>query len=440
MIYYKSYTDVNWESIVNDTIIAIPILSDPKAHRCKNRISFIYFYNYSTEGEFIIGCAHNDLHKNKDDWFSDIAWPENLFCYKKSILWSKNIKCYDVDLCYWLQKNIPIEIEYSSEITAYHRWYSDLKNINDIIPVVLFIQYCRTIKSNFEECIYQIQFDETLKFYNENVLENFYQIENTGLPINSKRLKDFYNIEFDKLYTEYFTYTATGRPSNRFGGINFAALDKNTGIRSIIEIENDSQLLIEFDYDSHHVRLVANLIGYSLPPGNLHDYFGRQYFKTPIISEEQYSESKTITFRMLYGNVYNEYSEIPFFKMVQEYRNKLWSEFEDLGYIKTPLSKRKIYFKNHENMNASKLFNYVLQGYETDVNSLMLNKILRYLYKKYSKIILYTYDSFLFLYDKRDGKEFINDIFNILNDYGMRSSLKIGIDYGNMVAPKRHIA
>jgi hypothetical protein len=123
--------------------------------------------------------------------------------------------------------------------------------------------------------------------------------------------------------------------------------------------------------------------------------------------------------------------------MVQEYRNRLWSEFDDIGYIKTPLTKRKIYAKNHENMNASKLFNYVLQGYETDVNSLMLNKILRYLYEKYSKIVLYTYDSFLFLYDKRDGKNFIDDILMILNNYGMRASLKVGIGYDNMIKPKR---
>jgi hypothetical protein len=423
--------------MLNDMLIVVPVLSDHTRHRCENRISFVYFYNYSTGDEFVIGCSHSDLVKNGENWLTEISLPESTICYKKSILWSKGIKCYDADLCYWLQENTPIEIEYSQDITAYHRWYSDLRNVNDIIPIVNLIEYCRTIRSNFEQCIFRIEFDDTLNFYNENVIENFYRIENSGLPINSDKLKQFYNINKSRLYTEYYPYTATGRPSNRFGGINFAALDKGTGVRSIIEVENNSQMLIEFDYDSHHVRLVAKLIGYELPAGNLHEYFGRQYFKTPVITDEQYAESKTITFRMLYGTIYNEYSDIPFFKMVQEYRNRLWSEFDDIGYIKTPLTKRKIYAKNHENMNASKLFNYVLQGYETDVNSLMLNKILRYLYEKYSKIVLYTYDSFLFLYDKRDGKNFIDDILMILNNYGMRASLKVGIGYDNMIKPKR---
>ena len=437
MQYHKSYTEIDWGSIAEDTVMIVPILSDPKKHRCENRISFLYMYNYSKSIECVISCNHSDLDKNGESWISSVKWPANLFCYKKSIMWSHGVACYDIDLCHWLQKNIAIDIEYSPEIVAYHRWYSDLKNVNDLIPIVLLIEHCRTVKSNFDQCVYQIELDDTMQFYNENVLENFYNIENSGVPINKENLKKYYNIERDTLYTEYFTYTATGRPSNRFGGINFAALDKNTGVRSIIEIANSSQLLMEFDYDSHHVRLVANLIGYELPKGNLHEYFGRQYFKTPILTQEQYSESKIITFRMLYGTIYNEYSDIPFFKMVQEYRNRLWSEFEDVGYIKTPLSKRKIFMRNHENMNASKLFNYVLQGYETDVNSLMLNRILRYLYKKNSKIILDTYGSFLFLYDKRDGKNFIDDVFAILNDYGMRVNLKIGIDYSNMIVPKR---
>ena len=436
MKYIKSYSDIDWSSIQSNIVMAIPVLSDNLKHRCENRISFIYFFDFSTSNEWVIGCNHTDLEKNGEEWIANINFPDTLICYKKAILWSHSVKCYDADLCYWLQKNIPIELEYAPDISIYHRWYTDMRNVNDIIPIVSFIEWCRNIRYNFEQCIYQIEFDETLQFYNENVLENFYSIENYGLPIDSDALKRYYNVDKEKLYTEYFPYTATGRPSNRFGGINFAALDKNTGVREIVKIENDSQLLIEFDYDSHHVRLVAKLIGYDLPDGNLHYYFGRQYFNTPMLTETQYAESKTITFRMLYGTIYNEYSEIPFFKQVQNYRNSLWQDFNDIGYIKTPLTKRKIYLKNHENMNASKLFNYVLQGYETDVNSLMLNKILRYLYKKYSKIVLYTYDSFLFLYDKRDGKEFIGDIKGILNNYGMRTSLKVGVDYSKMQVPK----
>ena len=35
-------------------------------------------------------------------------------------------------------------------------------------------------------------------------------------------------------YSEYNLFTSTGRPSNRFGGINFAALNKKDGSRETV--------------------------------------------------------------------------------------------------------------------------------------------------------------------------------------------------------------
>lgn len=438
MKFVDQYSDVDWKSMTQDSLLVVPILSDHERHRCENRISFIYFNNLVSGEEFIIGCHHNDLMQNGEAWITEIEWPQHVFCYKKSILSKYNIKCWDMDMCYWLHNNQAMELELSSDITSYYKWYWSAHNINDIVPIVSFVTYCQNIVENFSSCVYNIEFDRTLEFYNNIVLTNFCLIENNGIPTDTQILKRFYNKCADTVYSEYYPYTSTGRPSNRFAGINFAALDKTTGVREMIQVKSSNEMLIEFDYDSHHVRLVANLIGYQLPDGNLHQYFGRQYFNTPAIDDNQYNQSKLITFRMLYGNIFPEYSNIKFFKMVHDYRKMLWSEFQKQGYIETPMSKRKIYQSNFTDMSSNKLFNYVLQGYETDVNSIMLHKILEYLYKKYSKLILYTYDSFLFVYDKRDGKDFIKNISSILNNYGMHSSLKIGMDYNNMKTPLKY--
>jgi hypothetical protein len=436
MNFIKRYSDIDWDSIYDHNILAVPILSDADRHRCENRLSFIYFYDFDTDQEYIIGCNHNDLERNGTDWIEKIRWPQTIFCYNKAILDQFDVHCWDIDLCYWLQFNNRLEIDTSESITSYYRWYRTLNNVNDIVPIVSFVEYCQNIVENFKECIYDIEFGKTLSFYNNIVLKNFHTIESVGIPVDSTIVKKFFNKEADVLYSQYYPFTSTGRPSNRFGGINFAALEKTTGVREMIKVKGPNQFLIEFDYDSHHVRLVAKLIGYELPDGNLHEYFGRQYFNTPILSTEQYSESKTITFRMLYGKLYAEYKDIRFFKMVHEYIKQIWSEYQSQGFIETPMSKRKIYKRNFTDMTASKLFNYILQGYETDVNNIMLSKILKYLYKKESKLILYTYDSFLFVYDMQDGKEFIKDISAILNDYGMRASLKIGKNYNDVKRPK----
>jgi hypothetical protein len=436
MQFIEKYSDIDWDAIYEHNVLIVPVLSDHEKHRCENRLSFIYFYDFDSDSEFIIGCNHNDLEKNGCDWVNEIKWPETIFCYNNAILDQYGIHCWDIDLCYWLQFNAPLDIELSEDITSYYRWYRTLNNVNDIVPVVSFVEYCQNIVENFKECIYTIEFGKTLSFYNDVVLKNFHTIESMGIPVDNKIVKKFFNKDADILYSQYYPYTSTGRPSNRFGGINFAALDKTTGVREMIKVTDRNQFLVEFDYDSHHVRLVAKIIGYDLPDGNLHEYFGRQYFNTPILTPEQYAESKTITFRMLYGNLYNEYREIKFFKMVHEYRQTMWKQFTKMGYVESPMTKRKLIRANFDDMSSNKLFNYILQGYETDVNNIMLSKILKYLYKKHSKLILYTYDSFLFVYDMQDGKEFITDISAILNDYGMRTSLKVGKNYNDVKRPK----
>ena len=52
------------------------------------------------------------------------------------------------------------------------------------------------------------------------MLYNLYLIESSGLN-SSKGLE----------YTQYNPYTSTGRPSNRYNGINYAALNKEDGTR-----------------------------------------------------------------------------------------------------------------------------------------------------------------------------------------------------------------
>jgi hypothetical protein len=53
-------------------------------------------------------------------------------------------------------------------------------------------------------------------------------------------------------------------------------------------------------------------------------------------------------------------------------------------------------------MNPQKLFNYVLQNMETSVNIQILYRIFTLLKGKKTKLVLYTYDSFLFDFDESE--------------------------------------
>ena len=118
------------------------------------------------------------------------------------------------------------------------------------------IQYAKYILDNFT-------FDE----YNNEMINNLNFIETGGLYT-----EDGYE------YTQYNLLTSTGRPSNSFGGINYAALNKKDGSRKrfVSRFKNEG-MLIEYDFDSYHLRLVGNKIEYELPKESVHEYFAKQY-------------------------------------------------------------------------------------------------------------------------------------------------------------------
>jgi hypothetical protein len=69
-------------------------------------------------------------------------------------------------------------------------------------------------------------------------------------------------------------------------------------------------------------------------------------------------------------------------------------EFNRIGWIETPMG-RKLSKSNLRDMNSNKLFNYLLQATETELNMSILSKLVKYLEDKESKMVLYTYDSYL---------------------------------------------
>jgi hypothetical protein len=70
-------------------------------------------------------------------------------------------------------------------------------------------------------------------------------------------------------------------------------------------------------------------------------------------------------------------------------------------------------FVSDTDINRNKLFNYIIQSKETSTNVILLEKVLDYLKDKKTKIVLYTYDAFLFDYSKEDG-DILQDITEML--------------------------
>ena len=169
-----------------------------------------------------------------------------------------------------------------------------------------------------------------------------------------------------------------------------------------------------------------------MPAGSVHEYFGRFYFDTTTLTEEQYEQSKQITFRLLYGGIDKEFLEIPYFRQVNDLIWKLWGEYKKQGYITTPVERRPITMEGVERVTANKLFNYYLQALETEVSVRKMERVVAYLQDKTSKLILYTYDSLLFDISEQEAREVVPTLRTMIEEGNFPVKLKYGDIYSKM--------
>ena len=393
--------------IQNKPFVLLQMYSDVNAHPQENRVS-CYYVDFQDE-QYIVPIHHTE--KYQDD-FEIIQTEQTIFVqdlkqYKhNTLVISKDVR--DMNWSYYLQHNKSYDIEQhlTSAHHHYNRLYYNNKNTNDLIPLVKHAEYLKPIAENLFEH-YEKQ-DQTL-------LENLYQIERSGLKTYEKIV-----------YSEYNPYTSTGRPSNRFGGMNFAALNKSDGSRKQFISRFNNGVLVDMDFDAYHLRLIGEIIGYKFPKGSVHEHMAELYGLP-------YDEAKALSFKYLYGGISDEVSDNPFFSKVNDYIKLLWQDYKTNNFVKSYIYNRTIYKKNLQDMNPNKLFNYMIQLMETENNIKILNELQPKLENYESKLVLYNYDSFLFDFDTKDGLEFLNMVKETIESGG-KYPVKIskGVNYHDM--------
>jgi hypothetical protein len=289
---------------------------------------------------------------------------------------------------------------------------SNFDNLNTIVPIVKHYEVCEQNFANFNSI-------RMNPFYNKAALV-FNQLERAGIKVDQTLFKQHFNKEVDEfIYTQYNLNTLTTRPSNTFGGINFSTLNKDNGERECFIPRND--IFLEMDISAYHPTLLSHLLDYTFDSDDIHGHFARMY-------DVDYARAKEITFKQLYGGIWKEYRDIPFFQKAQAYIDDLWDTFNYGGYIECPVSKHRFIKREMEDMNPQKLLNYVLQNLETANNVLILYDIFKILRGKNTKLVLYVYDSFLFDWDKNE-KGVMLQILGIFNKYKLQTKIKKSTNY-----------
>ena len=420
MQFLKGY-DLQTLLASDEPKICLYLLSDPETHPLLNSLSCIYVK--TQDGEFYSSFTHVD-YPHQD--YQGLVL-RNAFVYDIKQLLHLGLdvqNCFD--LKYFDNKEVHNQLS-----TFYSVRLSQVSNLNSVIPIYSHLDTLQQIGQSLDVALLDKKkdvFDQKyLTAYHNIIPYVFSKIESEGLSVDHDTFLNSFGLERrnlindDKVLTNYNHYTTTGRPSNAYGGINYAALNKADNSRTSFISRHENGRLVNMDFNGYHLFLVAEHIGMELPD-DPHTMLGQQYFKTTELTPKQYKESKVITFRNLYGYQLEDIAkDIPLFRNVDKFQDTLWTDYQRQGKLVTRFGKKIVV----ENATRNKVFNYFVQSVEAETN-------IRYLYnliKQDMVPILYTYDSMLF--DVEEAK--IDNLINILRDVLKHPfSISIGDNLKNM--------
>ncbi|MBT7556631.1 hypothetical protein HN615_06870 [Candidatus Woesearchaeota archaeon] len=399
-----------FKKIRKQPLIYLQMYSDVNKHPKENRVSC--YYIRTLQNEYIIPVHHNERFSEDTLYWntSSAILVSDLKSYKHCSM-INSTEVYDLNWCHYMKTNEPYDFDKHLTNAHHHnyRLHYEKENVNDVIPLVKHAEYFSNLS---EDLIRNFEKD-----YDQTILEVLLKIEKNGIKTTDSMV-----------FSEYNPYTSTGRPSNRFGGMNFAALNKSDGSRKQFISRHKGGVLVEFDFDAYHPRLIGDLIGYEFPNGSAHEHLAKTYGLS-------YDEGKSLTFKYLYGGITTEMKENPFFGMVDEYIKDLWGVYKRQDFIESDIYYRKIYRKNMQSMNPNKVFNYKVQLLETENNIRILNTLLPEIENgEYaSRLVLYNYDSFLLDFDKEDGLDYLKKVKGILEQDGKYpTKVSMGDNYHEM--------
>lgn len=422
MVIVESQSEVNeflqmWETTPS-TII--PIWNDLEKHPMNNELSFLFIRLGNTD--FILIYNHIDGKSQQID-LSTSTQPKWVLNKKGLLQMDTNIQnLFDISTHTFFEESKLLELK--NEEKQFINHYSRMGIRDNLGKIAPLMKWGEHLKSFVDSLTLPTP---TPSWMNNDVIPLLSDIERFGVRVDEKKFIDRWpqatkHLKDTTLYTEYNPYTITSRPSNRYGGINFSALNKKDGTRDVF-VPKENSIFLQMDYDAYHPRIIGKLIDYELPKTSVHQWLADQY-------GVPYDESKGITFQLLYGGIPEEFDEIPYYKGVREFIEKLWSKSTEVGYLQT--QHRRIPLSSIEGVNPQKLFNYLLQATETELNMGIMKKVVEFIKQTKIELTLYTYDSFLFSYPLDTPKEDAKKLKEIIESFGFPIKADWGTDYGKL--------
>jgi len=409
----------------NEPSIIIPIWSDLEKHPMNNELSFLFVRVGKTDFILIYNHIDGKSHHLDLSTSTQSKWVWN----KKGLLQmgTKIQNIFDISNYTFFEdgKLIPDEVQSQPFISHYNRM-GIRDGLGKIAPLMKWGEYLKSFVDSISSTIPPPDLSPK-SWIDDTMIPLLSQIERYGVRVDGEKFFDRYpqatkHLSDNILYTEYNPYTITSRPSNRFGGINFSALNKKDGTREVF-VPKENHIFLQMDYDAYHPRIIGKLIDYELPKTSVHQWLAEQYGVS-------YEESKGITFQLLYGGIPEEFDSIPYYRGVREYIEKLWENAQSKGYVST--HHRNIPLSSIEDVNPQKVFNYLLQATETELNMRTMERVLEFIKQTDIELTLYTYDSFLFSYPADADTSQAKKLKELIEMGGFPIKASWGSDYSKL--------
>ena len=401
------------ESLADDILLHIVPLHD-EVHSALNSPSILFIRNITQGRTSYFGLNHPDVQSVDRKQLVEML---NAFTGRK---WAVDKKAFmhmlpvtgllDVGFAQYLRENKVFDLN-EFETPAHvlvRRNFAGKPGFGRFVPLLKHLEMFSELADTCERIIKTTVVDEPFLKFNDAIIEPLAEVEKRGLAIDVKEFEKHFGCIFSRtgmVYTQYYFYTSTGRPSNRFGGVNYAALNKEDGSRkAFVSRHGNLGKLVLIDYSTFHPRIISHLTNYPIPfEVDIYEYLAKLYFNKPMVDESDIADAKKITFRQLYGGVEEKYLHIKYLAHLKEFIDYHWSFFNRNHYVETPIFKRKITDKHIQTPKPATVFNYLMQAIEGEISIPILGQVNELLKGRKTQAVLYTYDSILFDYHLDDG-------------------------------------
>ena len=403
----------------------VPESYDP--HSAVRSPSILFIHDFLTKKNYSFSFNHPDSVPQFDDLIFRkflATVPNRKWTLDKKtfdhVIETPNV-C-DANLVSWMKTNEIFEIS-DYDTPAHHlirKNSSGHDQMNLIVPLMKHQESFTDLVSDMTELLRGYEPDETFFRFNDLILGTLGELERQGIFVARDLFIKRFNIDpgpHDIVWSHYNSYTSTGRPSNSYNGVNYAALNQSDGTRKCFRSRYGKDgCMVVLDYTTFHPRIVSRLIKFDIPLDvDIYAYLAKLYFHKSEVDETDIKNSKALTFRQFYGGIDDKYLHIKYLASIRNFTNEQWALFNSNGYVLTPFFGRKIATKHISEPNPPKIFNYILQAAEGEIAIPKIRPVLDYLKDKHTRAVLYTYDAVLYDFYKPDGVETIRELRRIMS-------------------------